>query len=480
MNIRKSQVPLLTSQRSAFERVMQLLKVGRAKSSVGGFRVRTYALLMAPSGVGKTEIVKRACEELGMALCHLSVMSWVIYAAKKPGTIECLSGWIEGLKRPGLVFLDELDKLRTETMSTSAWHADAMTEILALLDGDTRLTSMGMKPSVVARLGKGVFFAGAGAWQVLFRQGERQALGFGKRNVSEKSESLATAALRDSVYGGVPEEILNRFAVPITISPLTKADYAQALTHVHEKLGEPMPTREKLDELSDAAVREGIGFRWVERYLTELAIQRMERQEQDDLIFDNHPEPKNGHALQPKPTTLSECHSEKEFSQYVADLQAKARNEEEAGPTEDIEEEPPKPRWKTKPTPVVRSSKPARGEKDAAKLWEIIRMLAVNIRNSACNQMMDLPDTEAVKRLSDISTAAHSIQDQTEDPSLELANTAQILDAFFVFNSDCARMQHYWRELSNRFPDVAAQGYLGLWIQTLQRFLSEAEEVYRR
>ncbi|PAW79081.1 MAG: hypothetical protein B9S32_03755 [Verrucomicrobia bacterium Tous-C9LFEB] len=480
MRTTRTDFPLLASQQSASCRVTRLLKIGLAGAPLNGFRVRTYPLLMAPSGVGKTEIVKWACEELGMALCHLSVMSWVIYAAKKPGTIECLSGWIEGLKRPGLIFLDELDKLRSETMSTSAWHADAMTEILALLDNDTRLASMGMKPAIVARLGKDVFFAGAGAWQVLFRQGERQALGFGKRNVSEKSESLPTAALRDSVYGGVPEEILNRFAVPIAISPLTKLDYAQALTHVHEKLGEPMPTREKLDELSELAVREGIGFRWVERYLTELAIQRMERQEQDDLIFDNHPEPKNGHTLEPKPTTLSDCHSEKEFSQYIADLQAKARNEEEAESTEDIEEAPPKPRWKAKQTPVVSGSKPARGEKNAAKLWEIIRTLAANIRNSACNRMMDLPDTEAVKRLSDISAAAQSIQDQTEDPSLELANTAQILDAFFVCNSDCARMQHYWRELSNRFPDVAAQGYLGLWIQTLQRFLNEAEEEYRR
>lgn len=66
MSASQSLFPLLTSQRSPFERVVQLLKVGMAKSSIGSFRVRTYPLLMASSGVGKTEIVKRACEELGM------------------------------------------------------------------------------------------------------------------------------------------------------------------------------------------------------------------------------------------------------------------------------------------------------------------------------------------------------------------------------------------------------------------------------
>lgn len=486
-------LPLLASQSVAYERVIHLLRAGVAGSPIDGHKIRTYPLLIASSGSGKTEIVRRACQELNFAMCHLTALNWVIYAAKKPGTIEGLSTWIESLKRPGLVFIDELDKLRLETISASSWHMDGFTEILALLDGDHRLTSLGMKPSVVKRIGKDIFFAGAGAWQALFRQGTRRSMSFGEGFIESASTSHATAALKDAAQGGVPEEVLNRFATPVVISPLTSKDYEEAIQRLHEYLVEPMPEPEALHKLSAQAVTEGLGFRWIERYLTDLAVERVANKEVAQPVHHRGMQPLNGHKPDAKIIAdLEQCYSETEFAEYMENLHKNAEKEEDDEDSKDKQSEEadqlpgiidsPKKEETPEPSelPAVAKDSPVPGDRIfriTLKDWKLIGNATSLIMCSACVIYFLRQTHDSALILTKIGHAALKIHRTSQSTvATEEIDPSEAKGVFTELADNTNDIIANWKLLKRLAPELAEMENLELWCETLDGFVKRLKQ----
>ena len=271
-------ISLTVAQTFALDRLEQLTQLPGAQS-YAGFTVRKRALIVGPSGAGKTRVIKTLCERLGLPLFCCPSGSWIIYGASTtPHTIMAFRDFVRNHNR-GVFFLDELDKALPSGAGVrmSVWSQGIFGEIIALLDGDQRLQAMGWDEEDVERLNGHFTIHAAGAWQHLVntirQRQDKASLGFAQTN--GKTESYIEMIRTDET---VPQELLFRFhPEPVFIASPSGEDFRTALTEVHRSLG---LADQAVDEPVSRALGSGMGMRWVEGYVTDLVLRQPELQRQ--------------------------------------------------------------------------------------------------------------------------------------------------------------------------------------------------------
>ena len=233
----------------------------------GPVRVRTLPLLIGPSGVGKSHLVRELGRQLGVHVLKFTVGDWMIECGRhEPSSYRRIRQQLERDEKV-LVHIDELDKFE---LTDDSWTRALFGEIFGLLDGSPGAVmkspatgpAVGWTEQLVHRLKTRAFIVGSGTWQSLYSQ-VRRPIGFCSGNGTQTvmNHEALTARIRESEV--IPPELLNRFGGWIFLDPLTRDDF----TRISHSLN--LPSKVLDPALAEAS---GLNFRYVENVMTEKAL----------------------------------------------------------------------------------------------------------------------------------------------------------------------------------------------------------------
>ena len=180
---------LTRSQKKAADRLDFFWRIKRGGTGrLGSTETRPVPLLVGPSGAGKTASVRDFATRHGLPIFSISAATWIIRGARNEGyTADALAAWIGEHSEGGIIFIDEVNKLRAEHLDAS-WGMGILNELISIMDQDARLLRMGFKQEQIDALDKFILI-GAGAWQETWIDSRARATsGFG-----------GTQAARDAV-----------------------------------------------------------------------------------------------------------------------------------------------------------------------------------------------------------------------------------------------------------------------------------------
>ena len=272
--VRSTEEPivLFASQSATAKKLDHFLRLKRFQPVVAGVSTRPIPLLVGPTGVGKTAVVRHFCRENRLPLLELNAGGWLVNGSfAKPATLPLVGQFIRGHEE-AVLFVDEVDKFSCET---SDWMRSVQQETMALLDN--RVNELwGWSAEDRERLTRKCLIVGAGTFQVLFN-GRSRHLGF---RDSDKSQEADPIDLRGQQ--NIPEEILNRFnATTLFVHPPAAEEIRERILQIHHELGSAAPSGAGIEVLLLEAKNSGQNTRWIESYLARTLEQHLE------------PEPKN-------------------------------------------------------------------------------------------------------------------------------------------------------------------------------------------
>ncbi|MDX6766885.1 MAG: AAA family ATPase [Candidatus Methylacidiphilales bacterium] len=277
------------SQAAALKSLQRNFAVKCLMPKVGSVKVRTHTLLVGPTGVGKTEVIRRFAGEMGLASMTIPCNSWIPWgAATQPSSLTTVATFIGASdSKKKLLFLDEVDKTVPPGAGGaygSSWALGVFGEVLALLDGDGRLKGVGWSDEHIARFAD-VFVVGAGAFQQLATQQKEEDAAANRPQVGfavGDPVKLDPPHYSRKVNGqGLPPEIASRFAADVVmLEPPTEAEYVRGIIRIHSAFkgekGKKIPDTE-IRSLAKAAVDSNQGMRWFESYCLRLAADAVEK-----------------------------------------------------------------------------------------------------------------------------------------------------------------------------------------------------------
>ena len=259
---------------------------------------RFSRILVGPSGVGKTHIVRDVAREIGVPFFSISATNWILLgasAANRHG--ETWKHICKFLRKneSGIIFIDELDKVgRSDEFTESAWSQYLRVEIYGLLDlripTGVSLSSEEEEeqdPQLMlllnGRLARRMMVVGAGAFQGLWEGWAKPSIG-----IRQSAEVTKNAFTNRDMQRVIPVELSNRFAAPaIVINPLEFEDYRQLLYLTAEKLPQHIASRlisAGLREIG-SAVESGLGVRWIEGLLLKVLVERSKGAKESSLTL---------------------------------------------------------------------------------------------------------------------------------------------------------------------------------------------------
>jgi SpoVK/Ycf46/Vps4 family AAA+-type ATPase len=275
---------------------------------------RFNVLLIGPTGLGKTQIVRRVAAVLSLPLFEASASNWMLLGTHHRGANPTWPSLFRFLieNRRGVIFVDELDKIGGKT----EWTVFLRTEIFNLLDrtlprdiADGERDSEGYLKTVRAdsmarrlahsRLQCGMLIAAAGAFQDFWDQSNTRQLGFG----SAVHDSPPFLPDHDALSQSLPRELVNRFRSRLLcLRPLGRPDYMAMLHSTASRLPENLGVEFlRLGHESIAsAVQSQLGVRWLEELIFKtLATRGAARSQSLGITAAPHPRPA-AYAIEPK------------------------------------------------------------------------------------------------------------------------------------------------------------------------------------
>lgn len=278
-----------TSQRAAVPRLEQLYQAGMRNLNLGGIRPRTKPLLVGPSGCGKSAAVRLLAGKLGLETLSVNASSWIVYGAKQDQyTLTGIRDFVHRQwERGGLIFIDEIDKaVPRDGAPLEHWSLSVFTELLAALDGDRRLLTMGWSEEILNIFTSGLFLVvGAGAWQHLNKEAKAPVIGFGEQEQVSYNEMIVANF-------GIPGEIGLRFCQDfIVIEPPTTEDFERGICLIHEADKLPSPSVKECHQLAQTASDSNYGVRWLENYALKLTMNRANAHGQRTVLPERPPLP---------------------------------------------------------------------------------------------------------------------------------------------------------------------------------------------
>lgn len=178
-------------------------------------KLRLYPLLIGPTGVGKSQIVKTAANRLGAYYLRICRGDWNVVGSRagRPTTYQVLD-YVATYPRV-LLHIDELDKF--SDLQSGDWSAAIAGNLWGILDGVhpvaeyLRDVTFSDKPAptgeeLEAKI-KNLWIVGSGTWQSVYQKSRAgTSIGFGRDSNDEKVGMDAIMA-----SNLVSRELLNRF-----------------------------------------------------------------------------------------------------------------------------------------------------------------------------------------------------------------------------------------------------------------------------
>jgi len=259
---------LTASQKKAAERLDFIWRIKRSGSNrIGSTETRPIPLLVGPSGSGKTASVRDFAMRHGLPLFSISASVWIVRGAKNDVlTTDAMAAWITENCQGGVIFIDEINKLRNEHMQGS-WSMSTMIEIMALLDCDSRLLQMGFNQDQIDAISSKFLIVGAGAWQETWADNKpKVTVGFGGvQGGGNTDANVFLSAVRDQNV--IPEELLFRFNERlILIEPPTRNEIAERIIAIRSDAGVDCLSDEQITAITAEAVESQRAMRWLEAY----------------------------------------------------------------------------------------------------------------------------------------------------------------------------------------------------------------------
>jgi SpoVK/Ycf46/Vps4 family AAA+-type ATPase len=252
-------------QQVAYSLILEMAEVFfQTDWSGGGLRPRLDPLIVGPTGMGKSHLVRAVAQKLNLPVLRLTFNEWVVSGARSiPHTLRRLHAFIEDSAR-GIVHVDELDKFKS--IHVSDWSTSVLGELLLLLDRSIQQPDGRSEwtPDLQEKLRRSILIIGSGTWQGVWTASAKPKMGF-----QTESRSLPGTVPQDIAKSGViPDEIFRRFnSELVVLSPATEVDYRRGaeifgLERMAGELGLHLDYAE--------AVERGLGARWLEEVLARL------------------------------------------------------------------------------------------------------------------------------------------------------------------------------------------------------------------
>lgn len=235
-------------------------------------RPRLSRLIIGPTGTGKSFIAKHAAKAAGWPVWSVNVSGWIIAGARQEPTWKHLLDWAVMLddKQPGLIVLDEVDKV----WSAESWSQHLRAELYSLIDGsvppsvteyelDGRRWNMQELEQILSRH----LIVACGAFQ--------ENLGSEKIGFQGKPDEPTPNELAKHLQ----RELVNRFhGAVIQLPRLTRKDYIDMLLAMESTL--PKQIYDRVTRLSasriDDAVRDQSGARFAECLVSDVLLDMAE------------------------------------------------------------------------------------------------------------------------------------------------------------------------------------------------------------
>ncbi len=236
---------------------------------------RWHTLIVGSSGSGKSFLAEKLSADCKVPLLKLSTSSWILAGAgekKIPASWQHVAQTILGWNGVGILFLDEIDKVASETCS---WTTYLRTELYGLLDGtvpsgllinddhrDERLLQRRDRTLLQMKLKNDVFVVSAGAFQSIWDRVSGAEIGF------RPTEFSAPSVDQQTLSQLLQRELVNRFGTIIQLPFPTDNDYASMLESVAQSVPE-LSAKIRLvgTEMIPEAVKNKIGARFAERVI---------------------------------------------------------------------------------------------------------------------------------------------------------------------------------------------------------------------
>jgi len=302
---------LLSPQQSKI--LNNLLPVARLAVSnaciQGDLHARTHTLICAPSGSGKSHLMRKLGELLNVPVLLLNVSTWQPQGSH--GDNYTWGQIVLFLRRTyqGVIVLDELDKLE----GNSDWLGFVRLEIHDLLDGVIPMSveiknpssdaddwfesnqdeddhqSLNYRVELEEKLRTGVFLVGGGAWQSLWQaeKVDQKTIGFLPSVPNVKQDRKVD---HKKLQTSIAPELLRRFRHEVLVmEPMNESEYLQILPGFLKSISRDL--RKDFRKLAESqiseAVKSNLGMRFFEEILTQALVKnecRKLRPKKEEII----------------------------------------------------------------------------------------------------------------------------------------------------------------------------------------------------
>jgi len=267
----RSRIMWSESQHQAF---IQLCEMGEVFFGVdwleSDIRPRLDPLIVGPTGMGKSHLVRSVAEMLKVPLLRLSYGEWMVTGSRCALTTIARIHEFVTSNPMGIIHIDEVDKARVAF--TTEWSIYAYAEMFFLLDRNISQPAKNEQwtPELNAKLRHNFWIIGSGTWQVLWDTIAKPSIGFGDTTDNDAGvyDAIKELVRKKEI---IPKEFLKRFCNElILIPPATITDYELAADVFGiEKLAKELEV--PLDY--QGAVQSQGGARWLEETYASLLMQ---------------------------------------------------------------------------------------------------------------------------------------------------------------------------------------------------------------
>jgi energy-coupling factor transporter ATP-binding protein EcfA2 len=245
------------SQRAVMEELEAIARAFFYGNCEGPIRPRWTTLIVGPTGVGKSHLVRMVAARLKLETLRFGATSWVPAGAKvEPQSLRVV---LEKVRRgrPFVLHFEEADKFLCR--ASDAWSQAQLTELLMLLEG---AVGEPWTDHDRAALRRNALIVATGAWQEMFEK-DSLAIGFGRdRAAASRTDAFRRVRLEQKI----PVELVARFGQTLLLEPLNAEDFRRMAAQLGLGAG---------DYDAEEGVNSGQNVRYLESCIGRRELQRV-------------------------------------------------------------------------------------------------------------------------------------------------------------------------------------------------------------